>query len=115
MLSENGVVILKFFLHISKEEQRKQLLERLEDPTKNWKFRAGDLEDRKLWPEYTRAYRDALAKCSTPWAPWYVIPSDNKRARNYLVSRLIVDRLSSLRLHYPPAPPDVLALKETIV
>lgn len=115
MLADNGVIILKFFLHISHGEQREQLIERLEDPTKNWKFRAGDLEDRKLWSSYTSAYRDALAKCSTPWAPWYVVPSDNKAARNYLVTRTIVDKLTSLRLHYPPAPREVLALKSTIV
>jgi len=115
MLAENGVIILKFFLHISREEQREQLIERLEDPTKNWKFRAGDLEDRKLWSSYTSAYRDALAKCSTPWAPWYVVPSDNKAARNYLVTRTIIDKLSSLRLCYPPAPREVLALKSAIV
>jgi PPK2 family polyphosphate:nucleotide phosphotransferase len=111
MLSENGVVILKFFLHISKEEQREQLLERLTDPEKNWKFRAGDLEDRALWGDYTRAYRDALRKCSTEWAPWYVVPSDNKTTRNYLITRLINRALQRLELSYPPAPREVLALR----
>ncbi|MGH7713650.1 MAG: PPK2 family polyphosphate kinase [Gemmatimonadaceae bacterium] len=114
MLAQNGVIILKFFLHISRDEQRKQLIERLEDPTKNWKFRAGDLDDRKLWSEYTRAYRDALAKCSTRWAPWYVVPSDDKRARNYLITQTIVETLSSLKLRYPRASKEVLALKSTI-
>jgi polyphosphate kinase 2 (PPK2 family) len=104
-------VILKFFLHISHEEQREQLLERLTDPTKNWKFNAGDLEDRARWNDYTRAYKDALRRCSTPWAPWYVVPSDNKATRNYLVTRLITDALSKLRLRYPRAPRKVLALK----
>jgi PPK2 family polyphosphate:nucleotide phosphotransferase len=115
ILAENGVIILKFFLHISREEQREQLIERLDDPRKNWKFRAGDLEDRQLWDEYTRAYRDALAKCSTKWAPWYVVPADDKKARNYLVTRTIVDKLESLDLKYPKAPRDVLALKGSIV
>jgi PPK2 family polyphosphate:nucleotide phosphotransferase len=110
-LAENGVVVLKFFLHISHEEQREQLLERLTDPTKNWKFNAGDLEDRARWSEYTRAYKDALRRCSTPWAPWYVVPSDNKTTRNYLVTRVITDALSRLRLRYPRAPREVLALK----
>lgn len=113
-LAENGVVILKFFLHVSREEQREQLLERLTDPRKNWKFNAGDLEDRARWGAYTRAYRDALRRCSTPWAPWYVVPSDNKTTRNYLVTRVIVDALSKLRLHYPPAPRSVLALKSEL-
>lgn len=110
MLAGNGVVILKFFIHISQDEQREQLLERLTDPTKNWKFRAGDLDDRLLWDDYTAAYRDALRKCSTPWAPWYVVPGDNKTSRNYLVTRTIVNALESLDLRYPPAPPEVLAL-----
>ena len=114
MLTANGVVILKFFLHMSRDEQRKQLLERLEDPTKNWKFNAGDLEERKLWNSYTTAYRDALAKCSTRIAPWYVVPADNKRARNYLVTRTIVQRLASLGLRYPKAPPEVLDLKKVL-
>lgn len=114
MLSENGVVILKFFLHISREEQREQLLERLTDPDKNWKFRAGDLEDRALWGEYTRAYRDTLRKCSTKWAPWYVIPSDNKVSRNYLITRRINRALEKLELEYPAAPPEVLALRSEL-
>ncbi len=115
MLTNNGVIILKFFLHISREEQREQLVERLEDPTKNWKFRAGDLDDRELWSAYTSAYRDALAKCSTRDAPWYVVPSDNKRARNYLVTKAIVDRLAALKLEYPRAPREILALKDQII
>lgn len=114
-LALNNVIILKFFLHISRDEQREQLIERLEDPTKNWKFRAGDLEDRKLWKDYSKAYEDALSKCSTKWAPWYVVPANDKRARNYLVTKTIVDKLESLKLKYPPAPNEVLALKDSIV
>lgn len=109
-LSENGVTILKFCLHISHDEQREQFLERLTDPKKNWKFRAGDLEDRALWTDYTAAYRDALAKCSTPWAPWYLVPSDSTTARNYLVIRVINETLQEMDLTYPRAPKDVLAL-----
>ncbi|MEW5916480.1 MAG: PPK2 family polyphosphate kinase, partial [Gemmatimonadota bacterium] len=114
MLSLNNVIILKFFLHISHKEQREQLVERLEDPTKNWKFRAGDLDDRQLWTSYTRAYRDAFSKCSTRWAPWYVVPSDDKKARNYLITQTIIEKLESLPLEYPRAPREVLALKDTI-
>ncbi|HJU74531.1 MAG TPA: PPK2 family polyphosphate kinase [Gemmatimonadaceae bacterium] len=114
MLTANGVIILKFFLHMSRDEQRKQLLERLDDPTKNWKFNANDLEERKLWNGYTAAYRDALARCSTRVAPWYVVPADDKRARNYLIARTVVARLSALGLKYPKAAPEVLKLKKVL-
>ena len=113
-LAENGTVILKFFLHISRDEQRKQLLERLTDPTKNWKFNAGDLDDRKRWDEYTRAYRNALRKCSTRWAPWYVVPSDSRTVRNYLMTRVITNTLSKLGLRYPKAPPETLKLRSRL-
>jgi len=107
MLSENGVTILKFFLHISRDEQREQLKQRIEDPTKNWKFNAGDLDERKLWDKYNEAYRDALRKCSTPWAPWYLVPADKKKARNYLVAKRIVAALESLKLEYPTPKTDL--------
>ena len=107
MLSENGVTILKFFLHISRDEQRVQLRQRIEDPTKNWKFNAGDLDERKLWDKYNEAYRDALRKCSTPWAPWYLVPADKKKARNYLVAKRIVAALESLDLEYPKPKTDL--------
>jgi PPK2 family polyphosphate:nucleotide phosphotransferase len=101
MLTENGTVILKFFLHVSKDEQRKRLRERVEDETKNWKFNAGDLVEREKWDEYTAAYGDALARCSSSWAPWYVVPSDKNRARNYLIASRIVETMESMDLHYP--------------
>ncbi len=107
MLVDSGTVIVKCCLHISKGEQRKRLQDRLDDPTKNWKFRMGDLDDRAHWSDYTRAYRDVLAECSTPWAPWYVVPSDDKRVRNYFVAKLLVDTLESLDANYPPIDPDV--------
>ena len=113
-LANNGVVILKFCLHISKEEQREQFLERLTDPTKNWKFRAADLDDRARWSAFTVAYRDALTRCSTPWAPWYVVPSDSKTARNYIVARTVNEALERLGLKYPKAPKEVLALREKL-
>ena len=101
MLSENGTVILKFFLHVSRDEQKERLRERVEDETKNWKFNAKDLDERKRWDDYTAAYEDALSKCSTSWAPWYVVPSDSNKARNYLIAKRIVATLESLGLEYP--------------
>lgn len=107
MLAANGTVILKFFLHVSRDEQAKRLRERVEDETKNWKFNAGDLDDRSKWDDYTDAFRDALAKCSTEWAPWYVVPSDSNKARNYLIAERIVKSLESLDLKYPKPETDL--------
>jgi PPK2 family polyphosphate:nucleotide phosphotransferase len=101
LLADDGVVIAKFCLHVSREEQRKRLAERVDDPEKNWKFREGDLEDRALWDEYTAAYRDALSRCSTQWAPWYVVPADDKRVRDWLVADALVRTLEPLGLRYP--------------
>jgi PPK2 family polyphosphate:nucleotide phosphotransferase len=107
ILTENGVVILKFFLHISRDEQTKRLIERIEDPTKNWKFKAGDLDERKLWDKYNAAYKDALRKCSTDWAPWYLVPANKNKARNYLIAKRIVTTLDGLGLEYPTAKTDL--------
>ena len=107
MLTENGTVILKFFLHVSREEQKTRLRDRVQDETKNWKFNAGDLEERGLWDKYTEAYRDALRKCSTKWAPWYVVPADSNKARNYLIARRIVETLEELDLKYPEPKTDL--------
>ena len=114
MLAANGVTILKFFLHISRAEQRERLIDRLEDPEENWKFRAGDLDDRRRWGAFTAAYRDALRRCSTKWAPWYVVPADSKTARNYLITRTLNATLRRLRLRYPRAAQEVLSLKSEI-
>lgn len=114
MLAANDVTILKFFLHISRKEQRERLIDRLEDPTENWKFRAGDLDDRRQWSAFTAAYRDALRKCSTKWAPWYVVPADSKTVRNYLITRTLNTTIRRLRPKYPRARPDVLALRKRI-
>jgi PPK2 family polyphosphate:nucleotide phosphotransferase len=111
MLTENSVVILKFFLHISRDEQKKRLIERLEDKKKNWKFRAGDLDDRALWDDYTKAYRDAIGKCSTKWARWYIVPADDEDARDLLIARKIADTLDDLDLHYPPLDPEMKGIK----
>ena len=111
MLTANGVVILKFMLHISRNEQKKRLSERLSNEEKNWKFRAEDLDDRARWDEFTKAYRGVLSHTSTEWAPWFVVPADDKDMRDFLVARTIADRLKKLRLRYPPADPAVVGMK----
>ncbi|AHG88534.1 polyphosphate:nucleotide phosphotransferase, PPK2 family [Gemmatirosa kalamazoonensis] len=109
LLADEGVVQVKLCLHISREEQRQRLLERVDDPSKNWKFREGDLDDRALWSEYTAAYRDALAQTSTTWAPWYVVPADDKRARDWLIADLLVRTLERLDYRPPVARPELVA------
>jgi PPK2 family polyphosphate:nucleotide phosphotransferase len=111
MLTENGVVILKFMLHISSEEQRTRLQERIDDTTKNWKFRAGDLDDRKRWHAFTKAYRGVLSKTSTKAAPWYVVPADDKHVRNWLIAKRIADTLSGLKLRFPPPDKDIADIR----
>ncbi|MFM9843338.1 MAG: polyphosphate kinase 2 family protein [Dongiaceae bacterium] len=103
-LAENGVTILKFFLNISKEEQKERLQDRINDPTKRWKFNPADLNERKLWKQYMSAYELALTRCSTPWAPWYVIPADRNWYRNALVARIVRTTLEDLNPRYPAAP-----------
>jgi PPK2 family polyphosphate:nucleotide phosphotransferase len=106
-LAAQGTVIVKCFLHISPEEQRERLLARLEDPTKHWKYRPGDLDDRALWDDFQRAYGDAIERCSTDAAPWYLIPADRKWYRNWAISRLLCERLEQLGLGWPAAQFDV--------
>src|SRR5262249_24048032 len=89
LLVDSRTTVLKFLLHISKEEQKRRLEERLADPTKNWKFEVGDLEERKLWEQYTTAYEDMLRETSTEWAPWYVVPGDKKHARDLLIAETV--------------------------
>jgi len=101
MLTENGTVILKFMLHISKKEQAERLQERLDNPKKNWKFDAGDLEDRRHWDEYQDAYDTLLNRCSTPWAPWYVIPADRKWVRNAAIASIVKTTLDDMDPRYP--------------
>jgi PPK2 family polyphosphate:nucleotide phosphotransferase len=100
-LSRNGVVIRKFFLHVSKKEQKKRFLERLEKPEKNWKFSVADVREREHWDEYMEAYEDAIRHTATDYAPWYVVPADNKWFTRVVVSAAIVDALTSLDLEYP--------------
>jgi PPK2 family polyphosphate:nucleotide phosphotransferase len=107
-LASNGVRILKFFLHVSRAEQKERLDKRLTDPEKNWKFNSGDLAERKKWDEYTRAYREAIRRCSTRWAPWYIVPADDKKVRNYLIARTIADTLGSMKLKWPKGDAEVI-------
>jgi len=100
-LVESGTTILKFFIYISKKEQKERLQARLDNPEKTWKFNPADIEERKKWDDYSKAYEAALTKCSTPWAPWYVIPSDRKWYRNLAVSEIIADELESMDLKIP--------------
>lgn len=111
MLSEEKVVILKFMLHISREEQKRRLEERLEEPKKRWKFQEGDLDDRKRWDAFGEAYEDLLKHTSTKWAPWYVVPADDKKIRNWLISRTIAQTLAGLGLRYPNPHPEVERLR----
>jgi PPK2 family polyphosphate:nucleotide phosphotransferase len=101
MLAQEGTAIVKFFLHIGYDEQRKRLQARLDDPKKCWKFQHGDLEERKFWKDYMRAYEDALVKTSTDWAPWYIIPANQKWYRNHLIGSILVETLDRLKLEYP--------------
>jgi polyphosphate kinase 2 (PPK2 family) len=107
MLSANGVKILKFFLHIGKEEQKRRFQARILDPTRNWKISLADFEERRYWDDYMKAYEDALRKCSTDEAPWHVIPADHKWFRNYLVAETMVQALEDMKLKYPPPSVDI--------
>ncbi len=100
-LSRNGVHVLKFFLHISKEEQKKQFMERIEDPQKHWKFSFGDLKDRALWEDYMKAYEKAFEATGTDFAPWYVIPANHRWFSRAVIAKIIADKLESLDLKYP--------------
>jgi PPK2 family polyphosphate:nucleotide phosphotransferase len=111
LLTDEGTVILKFFLHISKDEQKERLEARLADKDKRWKFSAADLAERTRWDKYMEAYQEAMRKCSTPWAPWYVIPSDHKWFRNWAIVDIIVRTLESLDLKYPAEAPGLNNLK----
>jgi len=101
LLADEGTTILKFFLHIDREEQKERFQARLDTPHKQWKFRMGDLEDRKLWNAYMKAYADAMSRTSTEHAPWYIIPSNRKWYRNLVISRILVDTLEGLDMSFP--------------
>jgi polyphosphate kinase 2 (PPK2 family) len=103
-LVENGTLVIKFFLNVSKKEQKKRFLDRVDDPAKNWKFSSNDVSERAHWDEYMSAYGDMLTATSTDYAPWYVIPADKKWFMRYAVSNIIINRLKELNLKYPKLP-----------
>ena len=110
-LAENGIVILKFFLHISKEEQKKRFEDRLANPTRHWKISPADFEERQFWDQYTEAFEEVLTRCSTECAPWYVIPANRKWFRNLAVASIIVERLESLDMRFPEPSFDVSKIR----
>lgn len=112
MLSENGTTIVKFFLHISREEQLERFRERVENPRKQWKFSLDDLEARRHWPHYMHAYEEMIRNTSTPWAPWYAIPANHKWYRNWLVSRILVETLERLNMKFPMLENNAITLEE---
>lgn len=105
-LARNGVLVLKFFLHVSREEQRRRFLDRLEDTDKQWKFSTADVRERAYWDDYQRAYQDAIAATAAPHAPWYVVPADHKWYMRLVVVAAIVDAIEALGLNYPKTPPE---------
>ena len=107
-VARNGTLILKFMLHVSKEEQARRFLARLDDPAKNWKFSLGDVEERKLWDEYMRFYEDCIRETSRPHAPWFVVPADNKWFTRLVISSAIVEAMDALDLHFPKVEADAL-------
>ncbi len=110
-LSDNGTHIVKFFLHIDKKEQLERFKDRLEDPTKHWKIAESDYSERERWDEYQKAYEDALSKCSTEYAPWYVIPANRKWFRNLAISRILVKALESMDMQFPAPSADIQEIK----
>ena len=118
-LTRNGIVVRKFFLHVSKREQKKRFLERLENPEKNWKFSANDIKERAFWDHYMAAYEDMIQRTSSPEAPWYVVPADNKWFTRIAVAAAVVETLDSLNLRYPKVSKEKLrelaAAKQALV
>lgn len=107
LLTENGTAIVKFFLYISKDEQKQRLVERVEDPEKRWKFNEGDLEERKLWDDYLRVFEDVISKTSTDSAPWYIVPANRKWFRNLLVAQVVAEALEAMNLGCPTPSADI--------
>jgi PPK2 family polyphosphate:nucleotide phosphotransferase len=111
LLSENGTRILKFYLHISPDEQLARFKRRLEDPTRQWKISESDYTERELWPQYIRAYEDAMEQTSTQWAPWYVIPANHKWFRDLAISTIVADAMKDMRLRFPPPKVDLAEIR----
>jgi PPK2 family polyphosphate:nucleotide phosphotransferase len=113
-LHENGTRIIKFFLHLSRDEQRRRILKRIDDPDKNWKFNAGDLAERKFWKQYMAAYEDVFRETSTNDCPWYIVPADDKPNARLIISRIVVDTLKKLKMSFPKLHPEQLAKLKTL-
>lgn len=117
-LHHNGTRTIKFFLHLSKEEQRKRFLERIDDPTKNWKFSLSDLHERKYWDHYTKAFEECLNATSSQHSPWYVVPADDKENARLIISTVVLDTIKSLQLSYPKTTPahraELLAIRKQL-
>ncbi|MCL4103800.1 UNVERIFIED_CONTAM: hypothetical protein GTU68_029117 [Idotea baltica] len=112
-LQRNGTQVVKFYLHISKEEQRERLLARIDEPAKNWKMNPGDVRERQKWDRYREAYQDTLDKTSTPEAPWYVIPGNDKKNARLLISQIVLRHMRKLKMSFPKADGEILdQLKE---
>src|SRR5690606_3546088 len=112
-ITDNGTIVLKFYLHLSKDEQKNRLLRRLEKEKHNWKFSPGDLKERRLWQEYMHCYEEAIQHTSKKHAPWYIIPADNKKVSRYLVAKIILDELKKHKdIRYPEMPPEIEKDKE---
>ncbi|MGV8049309.1 MAG: polyphosphate kinase 2 family protein [Anaerolineaceae bacterium] len=115
MLTDEGTTILKFFLQIDLKEQARRFLARVEDPTKQWKFNPGDLDERARWDDYQEAYEKVLNQTSTPWAPWYVIPGNKKWYRNWLISKIVIKTLKDLKMEYPASAQDLEACHKKLL
>ncbi len=113
-LSENGVTVVKLFLHVSREEQTERLIERLDDPERNWKFSDADVAEREYWDAYQEAYGEAIGRCSTRHAPWYVVPADRKWYRNWAVARILLATLQAMDLRFPAPRGDAAVLKRAL-
>jgi PPK2 family polyphosphate:nucleotide phosphotransferase len=117
-LDRNGTRVVKFFLHLSKDEQRRRFLARIDDPEKNWKFSQADIAERKFWPDYMQAYEDCLSATSTDHAPWFVVPADDKENARLIISQVILDTLKSLKMSYPETTKarrrDLLAIRKSL-
>jgi PPK2 family polyphosphate:nucleotide phosphotransferase len=111
LLVESGTIVLKFLLHISKDEQRERLQDRLDDPAKHWKFAVGDLEERTRWDAYQQAYGEAVGATGTAWAPWTIVPADSKTHRNLMIATVVKQSLEALQLRYPPGDPALANIK----
>lgn len=107
-ISDNGTVIVKIFLHVSKEEQKQRFLDRIDDPSKNWKFSSGDIAERALWKDYMKAYEEAIAETSTAAAPWYIIPADKKWYARLAISKILIETFKGLNLKFPELPKNEL-------